>query len=256
MIAAPLHCSQRRFKTIERLQLRREFTSFHGSEQVKQKYLTRVRDHRKADEIVQGQYYWKDGKGCAVGCTLHSSNHWCYEDELGVPNHLAYIQDRLFEHLPNAEAKMFPEQFLEIIPIGVDLYPVLWTFMLFTLLDEKNGLININEDKKAIRQTADFYQRAIAGDEISLDEYITLRNALVTPSELLVRGVLDVLDPLDPQAAFMALYTMHALAQQDFQAARDAADTWDAADALKRDDFVGARAGIWRDRLLECLSQA
>lgn len=252
---ALIPANQRRFKNIEVLEVRRDFTSFHGNELIKQKYLTRVREHRIADEIVKG-YYWKDGKGCAVGCTLHSSNHWCYEDELGIPNHLAYIQDELFEALSNPEAKMFPEQFLEIIPVGMDLYPVLWKFMLFVLLDETNGLVNFNENKKVIRQTANFFQRAIDGEEITLDEYVTFREAMVTPSAQFVQGVLDTLDPLDPRAAVKALYTMDELAGRDFEAAREAADTWDAMDALERTTFTNARALVWRDKLLECLSQA
>lgn len=52
--------------------------SFHNDQKIKTKYLARVRAHQKADEIIKGQY-WEDGKGCAVGCTLHSSNHNAYE---------------------------------------------------------------------------------------------------------------------------------------------------------------------------------
>lgn len=242
-------------QTIELLQVRKDFTAFHGSDQIKQKYLTRVREHRIADEIIQGKYYWKDGKGCAIGCTLHSSNHWCYEDELGVPNHLAYIQDELFEILPDDEAKMFPEQFLEAIAVGVDLHPALWKFMLFTLLDKANGLINVNENQKAIHETTDFYQRAIDGDEIPLAEFVSLREALLTPSELIVRNALDTLDSLDPQAAFRSLFTLHQLAALDFEARGNHGD-WDLVQDIKRDQFVGARAIIWRDKLLECLSAA
>jgi hypothetical protein len=49
---------------------------------------------------------------------------------------------------------------------------------------------------------------------------------------------------------------MHELAGRDFEAAQKAAGSWDEMDALERDDFISARALIWRDKLLECLSQA
>ena len=54
--------------------------AFHGDPKVKTKYLKRVRAHRAADQIIHGTY-WEDGKGCAVGCTIHSSDHAAYETE-------------------------------------------------------------------------------------------------------------------------------------------------------------------------------
>ncbi len=48
--------------------------AFHGDSTVKEKYLSRVRAHREADELKKG-YYWQHGKGCAVGCTIHGSAH-------------------------------------------------------------------------------------------------------------------------------------------------------------------------------------
>jgi hypothetical protein len=50
--------------------------------------LAQLSAHAKADEIIKGQY-WKDGKGCAVGCTIHSGNHAEYERRFGVPQMLA-----------------------------------------------------------------------------------------------------------------------------------------------------------------------
>ena len=72
--------------------------AFHGQAKVKAKYLARVHAHRQADEIVKGKY-WSEGKGCAVGCTIHGSDHGRYETELGIPRSIAHIQDRLFERM-------------------------------------------------------------------------------------------------------------------------------------------------------------
>lgn len=52
--------------------------SFHGKQEIKDQYIERIKAHAIADEIVKGQY-WEDGKGCAVGCTIHGSNHLDYE---------------------------------------------------------------------------------------------------------------------------------------------------------------------------------
>ena len=51
----------------------------------KAKYVKRMRQHAEADEIVQGQY-WENGKGCATGCLMHSSEpHKEMEEKLGIP---------------------------------------------------------------------------------------------------------------------------------------------------------------------------
>src|SRR5271165_374565 len=94
--------------------------SFHNDPKIKAKYLKRVRNHFKADEIIKGQY-WQNGKGCAVGCTIHSDKHKNYEIELGIPEWLAMLEDKIFEGLPNERAKLWPKQFLKAIKIGVNL---------------------------------------------------------------------------------------------------------------------------------------
>jgi hypothetical protein len=58
--------------------------AFHNDNEIKQKYLKRVIAHQKADELIKGKY-WEKGKGCAVGCTIHSGDHAKYETELGIP---------------------------------------------------------------------------------------------------------------------------------------------------------------------------
>lgn len=106
--------------------------AFLGDKEVKKKYLARVIAHAKADEIVKGQY-WENGKGCAVGCTIHSNDHSAYERELGVPEWLARLEDQLFEKMPLKEAKKWPKQFLEAINIGADLEQVKLPFVVFIL---------------------------------------------------------------------------------------------------------------------------
>ena len=86
-------------------------------------YLARVQAHREADELVQGIPWETNGttRGCAVGCTLHCYDHARYPKLLGVPEELAYLQDAIFEGLPQAEALAFPEAFLSAIQPGADL---------------------------------------------------------------------------------------------------------------------------------------
>src|SRR5208282_5693902 len=88
--------------------------AFHGKQQIKDEYLTRVKAHREADQIMKGQY-WENGRGCAVGCTIHNSDHGRYETELGTPRILARLEDGIFESLPNDLAMTWPERFLDAI---------------------------------------------------------------------------------------------------------------------------------------------
>ena len=136
--------------------------AFHNNPLIKEKYITRLNEHYQADEIIQGQY-WENGKGCAVGCTVHSSNHEEYELELGIPKAIAHLQDSIFEGLPNKLAKQFPLQFLSAIKVGADLKNVNNLFTIWVLTDKKYGVIKYVEDKKIVQDVAD----AISKDMIS-----------------------------------------------------------------------------------------
>src|SRR5258707_9315460 len=108
--------------------------SFHGKPEIKEFYLARVRAHRAADEIIHGTY-WEKGKGCAVGCTIHSGTHSAYEIELGIPRELAHMEDGIFESLSNGRSSAWPEDFLSATPVGIDLSLVWPRFTLWTLID-------------------------------------------------------------------------------------------------------------------------
>lgn len=106
--------------------------SFHNDQSVKDKYLSRVRAHATADAIMQGTG-WRNGKGCAVGCTLENYDHSRYPIELGIPEWLARVEDTLFEGMAPDRAKLWPVQFLEAVPLGVDLDPLRYDFLLVVL---------------------------------------------------------------------------------------------------------------------------
>jgi hypothetical protein len=112
--------------------------AYHGDLKIKRKYLSRVRAHAKADEIIHGKY-WENGKGCAVGCTIHGSNHSEYETALGIPTVLARLEDTLFEGQSNGKAKTFPARFLSAIKPGADLSLVSWKFLHWLLTEELAG---------------------------------------------------------------------------------------------------------------------
>jgi hypothetical protein len=149
--------------------------AFLNNASVKKKYLARVRSHIKADEIIKGKY-WQDGKGCAVGCTIHSSNHQAYELELGIPEWLARVEDIIFEGLPNERAKTWPEEFLDSIKVGVDLEQIKTPFLVFLLKNSIKSMRAVKYDKKknpevqrAIKQSIAAVQEMIRCHEECLD---------------------------------------------------------------------------------------
>jgi hypothetical protein len=139
--------------------------AFHNDPAIKENYLARVRAHRLADEIVQGRGYWRDGRGCAVGCTIHGDDHDAYERELGIPAHLAHLEDRIFENLPVHLSWEWPEMFLSAIRPGADLAKVWPQFAAWLLNDPTDGVINFVDEKfvgatqvrDAIKRVAQLY---------------------------------------------------------------------------------------------------
>jgi hypothetical protein len=135
--------------------------AFHNEISIKEKYISRVRDHLLADEIQKG-FYWERGKGCAVGCTIHGSDHSKYEIELGIPRILAKLEDGIFENIPNERAKIWPGEFLEAINVGSNLSSVWPKFAIWLLTDEKYGVLQYAKSekyKKLIQLIADYYSK-------------------------------------------------------------------------------------------------
>ena len=91
--------------------------AYHGDHAVKHKYVGRMRAHQEADELIRGTY-WRHGKGCAIGCTVHSNHHAAYETELGIPQWLAYLEDAIFEGMSDAASRRFPLRLLSAVPVG------------------------------------------------------------------------------------------------------------------------------------------
>ena len=139
------------------------------SERLKKHYLGRVRAHQKADQIVQSYGYWRNGRGCAVGCTLHSGRHSQYPIEMGIPEELAYLEDHFFERLPVADAKKWPALFLSSIKTGADLSRVYDLWSAWNLIDPVDGVITQVRDaypavQRFVRETG---EACLAGERIN-----------------------------------------------------------------------------------------
>jgi hypothetical protein len=149
--------------------------TFHGDAKLKADLLAEIQRHRKQDQIIQGSYGEGDDaewKGCAVGCSIHSLNkirnktkdvstHSVYETEFGIPAILAYLEDGIFEGLPQKEAVEFPAAFIQAVPVGVDLSKVVHRFLAWMLDDPEQGVIRFADDagKISIHAVAELHRQ-------------------------------------------------------------------------------------------------
>lgn len=135
--------------------------AYHGDPAIKIKYLDRLAEHRRLDNLQKGMI-GEGGKGCAVWCTLNAYNHQAYEDLLGIPRMLARLEDGIFESLPRVRSMEWPREFLEAIKPGADLAGVGDKFLHWLLIDPDDGVIRFAKTKRsrdAIQTVADLYQR-------------------------------------------------------------------------------------------------
>jgi len=99
--------------------------SYHNDIEVKKKYVERFAKHREMDQVIQGLGYDSaSSRGCFVGCTLENYDHSRFPVELGWPQWLAHLADKIFEGLPKDEAPQFGTDLLDAVPVGVDLESV------------------------------------------------------------------------------------------------------------------------------------
>jgi hypothetical protein len=226
--------------------------AFHGKQEIKDEYLNRVKSHQIADEIVKGTY-WEDGKGCAIGCTIHSSDLSAYETELGIPRILARLEDGIFEKLPNHLAMIWPERFLDAITPGADLGLVWPRFAIWMMIDPKWGVAQFaksDQSKKSIRDVANVYKIKLIGENISRETWTAAAAAAAAAS-----------DAAYADAAAAAAYAAYAAAAAAYaaDAAYAAYAIVDAADAAYATAEVADARIKWRiaqsEKLLELLRE-
>ncbi len=151
--------------------------TYNNDPELKAKLIKQLQDHYDADEIIKGQY-WENGKGCAVGCTLHSSNHEEGEKKLGWPAWLLHLEDKLFEGMSNDKAKEFPLDIAKSIGVGKtfqELNKIKWKFCAYLLNENIKTVLlleNISEELKkevidAIRGCLKLHEDAIKNGEMA-----------------------------------------------------------------------------------------
>lgn len=151
----------------------------------------------------------------------------------GSASALAYLYDHIFEALPEAERKYWPEQHLEATPVGADLSGVMDRFRAWMLRDLLSIPDLAPDVYAAVEGMAVLFERRIAGDEPTEAEWD--------------KAAWAARDVRDARVAWAARDAWAAWV------ARDARAAWVARDASVAGDAWGTRA---RDTLLKLLSEA
>ena len=101
-----------------------DLRAYHGDEKLKEETVAKARWHKDFSEFTRNQYFSKNGrtKVCAVGCITEDPNggHHLYPTRWGIPEWLAYLEERIFTGLPDEKMAAWPERFLDAIPVGAD----------------------------------------------------------------------------------------------------------------------------------------
>ena len=222
--------------------------AYHGDAALKASVLAQMAEHRKQDQIAQG-FYWRNGdgkpfRGCAVGCLTHDpeGGHHLYEANWGIPEVLAHLEDSLFESLPVDQAQLWPERFLDAIPVGAHLTNVWPRFAVWLMIDEKWGVANATDKddiKHVCGEVARGYQARIDGVPLSATDEDVITAA--------VRAAWAVRDAWAVRAVRDAWAAWAAWDARAAWAARAARDAWAARAA--RAAFVTASC----DKLIDLL---
>ena len=166
-----------------------DLIAFNGKPELKAFLLDQLAKHRAAERLLQGHGYWKGGKGCAVGCTLEAvsrfngnaervidfGRHSLYEPELGIPQVLARLEDRIFEALDHETALGWPERFASAITPSANLTMVWPRFALWLLSEELPQRAKRKQTKASLADVAALYKEWIEGEMPVRERWVEAR---------------------------------------------------------------------------------
>ena len=144
--------------------------AYHNPEWTKAKIMAQMRAHAEADELIQGTG-WENGKGCMIGCLFHEYNHSKGPLMIGFPSNLLHLCDKIFENLPNDEAKRFALALPEAVTEGADLSMVADRWLLWLLAESGVRDLSDADGKSAIDTVIGLLERAVAGDTPTSEEW-------------------------------------------------------------------------------------
>ena len=184
-----------------------QILAWHGDPALKAEAVALMTAHRAADDFIQGAFTQLDEtrlrfRGCFHGCLTteklaaeaslpvgdylrRSAAQINYHDEgeriWGIDRKVGYVLDRTFEAMPDGEHGDFAVAATQAIPVGADLSRVIDRWLLDILADPEMGVRRHTADGSAQWIAVDaviaLYERRLAGDEPTRDEWIAARRA-------------------------------------------------------------------------------
>jgi hypothetical protein len=108
--------------------------AYHGNPALKEDLLARVAAHAAANEITKRDGYTRRPSPFhAPGATSWGRDsdapYVAMEEQWGIPQMLAQLEDVIYQGIPYGDAKAWPWRFAESVPIGVDLSRVCWRYL-------------------------------------------------------------------------------------------------------------------------------
>ena len=214
--------------------------AFHNDIKIKEKYVNRVKKHRELDNLKQCET-GENGKGCAVACTLDMVyDHSRYPIELGIPEWLARLEDTIFEGLNVEDSMSWPQEFLEAIPLGVDLEQIKKPFLIFILKENIKYLDACEYDKENNPEV----EKAVEGNKAAIIEIIRCHenNLDLTAAGSAARSARSAAGSAARSAAWSA-WSARSAAWSAESAAWSAA--WSAAGSAAKSAAESARSAAW-----------
>jgi hypothetical protein len=154
--------------------------AFHGSKELKHKYIDRINAHVAAGELSQRTGYQPRGPngkpiGGFIGCTFDDYDMFdltAQSEEIGVPEWLLRLLDQIFDGLLVSESKKFAADVWPAVNIGANLEPLkhkFFTYLLEENVENASSLAIPDTLKKqlvnAIRGVLALHERAITSGE-------------------------------------------------------------------------------------------
>ena len=228
--------------------------AFHGKQSIKDKYVSRVQEHIRLDNLTKGAT-GDNGKGCGIACTLDMVyDHSLYPIEIGIPEWMARLEDSLFEGMSLEKSKTFPEVFLKAIDVGADLEKVKTPFIIKVLernlrsldyceFDKENNpevVAAIEGSKKAVNMMIDAYKM---GDESAA--WSAARSVELAAAARAARSAAWAAESAASSAAWSAATSAESAARAAELAARSVrSPLWAAAFDEMADELVEILKGL------------
>ena len=101
--------------------------AFKNKNSLKQQVITRMKQHIKLDQLVQGIGYDNtSGKGCGVGCSIDCYDHQSFANTLDVDIWIPQMYDTLHEGIHAKDIAKFNINFLNSIQVGMTTKQSAW----------------------------------------------------------------------------------------------------------------------------------